>query len=146
MHVSSSTKYGWQHPNFVKYALWSYMMPLFITGLTVGIESLVNQHEDTLLRSGVGKDSCFLSGDGILLYLIVPTTPILITNICFFSLTSWNLCFGFWSSKTEELQRIYSIGKIMVMTGITWISEVISWAITHFYQEYDNQTLMVTDL
>ena len=138
-------KYGWQHPSFKYYAMWSYFMPLCITGFTFCMENFINNYEDTIFHPGIGTESCFLGNEGILLYLIVPTTPILVINFTFFVLTTWNLCCGIWSQDDEKFKNVSkmasSIIKIFLATGISWIAEVVSWSLYYFF---NNEELILT--
>ena len=96
----------------------------------------MNHYEDTLFHPGIGTESCFLGQEGILLYLIVPTTPVLVVNLIFFLITTWNLCCGIWATSVEDQDAGFksvskmagNICKIFVATGISWIAEAVSAA------------------
>ena len=75
-----SLKYGWKHPKFIWYSLWSYMTPLSITLATFLIETNVNHYEDTLHQPGVGKVSKII----IDITILISTTKIF--NTCIFTL------------------------------------------------------------
>ena len=130
-------EYGWKHPQFKYYALWSYGMPCLITLMTILMENLANHHEGTLLHPGIGEGSCFLSKEGTLLYVVVPTAPILLFNVGFFIFTTRELCCGVWSDKDASplenaLSKVRNITKLFIVTGLTWVVDLVSWLIFYF--------------
>ena len=60
---TSDLKYGWKHPKFKFYALWSYGMPCVVSVITICIEKLAFHYEDTLLHPGIGKVFRLLSSE-----------------------------------------------------------------------------------
>ena len=103
-------------------------------------------YEDTLFHPGIGTESCFLGKEGTLLYLIVPSTPILLINLIFFILTIFNLCCGIWSQDEERFKNVskmsVNVCKIFLATGISWIAESVSWILFYFNNE-ENQELVL---
>jgi hypothetical protein len=88
-------------------------------------------YEDTLFHPGIGTDSCFLGKEGTLLYLIVPSTPILLINLIFFILTIFNLCCGIWSQDEERFKNVskmsVNVCKIFLATGKVIIHKQFLW-------------------
>nr|AJA06111.1 G-protein coupled receptor Mth-like protein 1 [Dastarcus helophoroides] len=116
------------------YEVYAWGVPLVIAG-TAAILDIVATEENNLLRPNFGKSSCWFHGDTEkLTFFYGPIGVLLIINLALFGLTARELTCGLWKrelvkSTTERAALGRVCMKLVVVMGVTWIFDIISWAI-----------------
>jgi hypothetical protein len=97
--ASGPSRWGFRHPRYKWYALYSWACPLVVVAVTI----LMNYLPDLptgVIRPAVGEKSCFLgTTTARAVYLFVIVVPLASANIFFFAASTWNLCCGVWATK-----------------------------------------------
>ncbi|KAF5291207.1 hypothetical protein FQA39_LY14449 [Lamprigera yunnana] len=116
------------------YELYAWGGPLFITALAAILDSVPYKRDSTFLRPGFGTNNCWFAGNmEILAYFYGPVGVLLAINLALFILTTRELTCGLWKgelvkSTTERAALGKVCMKLVIVMGITWILDVVSWA------------------
>lgn len=117
------------------YACYAWGGPLLVAGLAALFDYLPPQPGYTFLRPRFGENYCWFYGDmEILTYFFGPVGVLLATNLLLFAATAWELTCGLWKrevvkSTTERAALGRVCMKLVVVMGVTWVADVISWAV-----------------
>lgn len=115
------------------YSAYAWGVPLLISVIAFTVDHLP---ETQLLRPGFGERSCWFSGEhlSIFAYFFGPIGLLLCANIVLFISTTHQLTCGLWKrddvkSTTEKTALGKVCLKLVVVMGVTWIADVISWVV-----------------
>ncbi|XP_067637536.1 probable G-protein coupled receptor Mth-like 1 [Eurosta solidaginis] len=115
------------------YSAYAWGVPLLISVIAFTVDNLP---ETQLLRPGFGVRSCWFSGEhlSIFAYFYGPLGLLLCANIILFISTTHQLTCGLWKrddvkSSTEKTALGKVCLKLVVVMGVTWIADVISWLV-----------------
>ncbi|XP_015595249.1 probable G-protein coupled receptor Mth-like 1 [Cephus cinctus] len=117
------------------YACYAWGGPLLVAGLAALLDYLPPQPEYNFLRPRFGEKQCWFYGDmEILVYFFVPVGILLAVNLVFFAATAWELTCGLWKgefvkSNTERAALGRVCMKLVIVMGVTWVTDVVSWAV-----------------
>lgn len=115
------------------YSLYAFGGPLLITFVAACIDQVP---ETTLLRPGFGQLFCWFDNRNlsIFAYFYGPIGLLLCANIALFVSTTHQLTCGLWkrddaktSTEKSALGRVCL--KLVVVMGLTWIAEILSWLV-----------------
>ncbi|KAJ6645899.1 putative G-protein coupled receptor Mth-like 1, partial [Pseudolycoriella hygida] len=123
--------------------VYAWGVPLIICIVAIILDHLPKSPEDTFLRPRFGEKKCWFYGDlEILTYFYGPIGILLCVNFLLFASTARQLTCGLWKrddvkSTTERsfksLISRAALGrvclKLIVVMGVTWVADVISWAV-----------------
>ena len=116
-------------PLFVIYCLWGWGAPVCFL-----IAALITHHiRGHHLRPGFGEQSCWFKGSKqTWAHFYGPIAILLTLNIIYLGLTSWRLWHQYHDYSGSKLRalrfKFLLYVKLILVTGITWIFEVISFA------------------
>lgn len=115
------------------YSAYAWGLPMLITTIAVCVNSAP---DSSLLRPGFGEHGCWFSGErlSIFAYFFGPIGVLLCINIMLFVSTTYQLTCGLWKrddvkSTTEKTALGKVCLKLVVVMGVTWIADVLSWII-----------------
>ncbi|XP_076160503.1 adhesion G-protein coupled receptor methuselah-like 1 [Ptiloglossa arizonensis] len=117
------------------YACYAWGGPLLVAGLAALLDHLPPQPQYTFLRPRFGEKQCWFYGDmEILAYFFGPIGVLLAVNLLFFAATARELTCGLWKgefvkSTTERAALGRVCMKLVVVMGVTWVADVVSWAV-----------------
>lgn len=115
------------------YSAYAWGVPLLICC----VASIIDHLPDTnLLQPGFGIGHCWFSGEDlpIFAYFYGPMGALLCFNIILFISTTHQLTCGLWKrddvkSSTEKTALGKVCLKLVVVMGVTWIADIISWLV-----------------
>ncbi|XP_053662114.1 probable G-protein coupled receptor Mth-like 1 [Anopheles marshallii] len=138
------------------YEVYAWGVPLVFAGVAAILDNLPDS-SDTYLRPRFGEAKCWFYGNmEMLTYFFGPIGILLFVNLLLFASTARQLTCGLWKrddvkSTTERRGLVSSpsysaaLGrvclKLVVVMGVTWVADVISWAVGG-----PNYIWIVTDL
>ncbi|KAM7347331.1 adhesion G-protein coupled receptor methuselah-like 1 isoform 1-T4 [Cochliomyia hominivorax] len=115
------------------YSAYAWGIPLLIATIAACVNLIP---ESSLLRPGFGEHKCWFSGErlSIFAYFFGPVGILLSINIMLFVSTTHQLTCGLWKrddvkSTTEKTALGKVCLKLVVVMGVTWIVDVISWIV-----------------
>lgn len=117
------------------YIVYAWGLPLLISGLAVIYDNIPEDEHETFLRPRFGERNCWFYGDmEILTYFFGPIGILLCINLLLFASTARQLTCGLWKrddvkSTTERAALGRVCLKLVVVMGVTWMADVISWAV-----------------
>ncbi|XP_011868048.1 PREDICTED: probable G-protein coupled receptor Mth-like 1 [Vollenhovia emeryi] len=117
------------------YACYAWGGPLLVAGLAALLDHLPPQPQYTFLRPRFGEKQCWFYGDmEILAYFFGPIGVLLAINLMFFAVTARELTCGLWKgefvkSTTERATLGRICMKLVIVMGVTWVADVVSWAV-----------------
>ncbi|KAL0109423.1 hypothetical protein PUN28_014472 [Cardiocondyla obscurior] len=117
------------------YACYAWGGPFLVAGLAALLDHLPPQPQYTFLRPRFGEKMCWFYGDmEILAYFFGPIGVLLAINLMFFAVTARELTCGLWKgefvkSTTERATLGRICMKLVIVMGITWVADVVSWAV-----------------
>ncbi|XP_036138367.1 probable G-protein coupled receptor Mth-like 1 [Monomorium pharaonis] len=117
------------------YACYAWGGPFLVAGLAALLDHLPPQPEYTFLRPRFGEKQCWFYGDmEILAYFFGPIGVLLAVNLMFFAVTARELTCGLWKgefvkSTTERATLGRICMKLVIVMGVTWVADVVSWAV-----------------
>ncbi|XP_072745096.1 probable G-protein coupled receptor Mth-like 1 isoform X2 [Anoplolepis gracilipes] len=117
------------------YACYAWGGPLLVAGLAALLDHLPSQPQYTFLRPRFGEKQCWFYGDmEILAYFFGPVGVLLAVNLLFFAVTARELTCGLWKgefvkSTTERATLGRICMKLVIVMGVTWVADVVSWAV-----------------
>ncbi|XP_016931738.2 probable G-protein coupled receptor Mth-like 1 [Drosophila suzukii] len=115
------------------YSLYAWGGPMLITFAAACVDQLP---ETTLLKPGFGQLYCWFDNRNlsIFAYFYGPIGLLLCANIALFVSTTHQLTCGLWkredvksSSEKSALGRVCL--KLVVVMGVTWIADILSWLV-----------------
>lgn len=115
------------------YEAYAWGGPLVIAGVAAALDNLPADQYAHLLRPGFGDVKCWFRGDYELLpYFFGPVGVLLVINLCLFIATARELTCGLWkadgakpTTERATLRRVCL--KLVVVMGVTWVADVVSW-------------------
>ncbi|CAD6219704.1 GSCOCG00011523001-RA-CDS [Cotesia congregata] len=117
------------------YACYAWGGPFLVAGLAALLDHLPAQPHNPFLRPRFGEKMCWFYGDTeILAYFFGPIGVLLIINVIFFIATARELTCGLWKgefvkSTTERAALGRVCLKLVIVMGVTWVADIISWAV-----------------
>ncbi|XP_034934863.1 probable G-protein coupled receptor Mth-like 1 [Chelonus insularis] len=117
------------------YACYAWGGPLLIAGVAALFDHLPAENHYSFLKPKFGEKMCWFYGDTeILAYFYGPIGVLFLINVIFFIATTHELTCGLWKgefvkSTTERAALSRVCFKLVIVMGVTWIADVISWAI-----------------
>ncbi|XP_076675179.1 adhesion G-protein coupled receptor methuselah-like 1 [Andrena cerasifolii] len=117
------------------YAAYAWGGPFLVAGVAALLDHLPSNPQYTFLRPRFGEKQCWFYGDmEILAYFFGPIGVLLAVNLLFFAATARELTCGLWKgefvkSTTERAALGRVCMKLVVVMGITWVADVLSWAV-----------------
>uniref|UniRef100_A0A7G3AVA5 Putative g-protein coupled receptor mth-like 1 isoform x2 n=1 Tax=Lutzomyia longipalpis TaxID=7200 RepID=A0A7G3AVA5_LUTLO len=117
------------------YEVYAWGVPLLFSGVAAILDNLPDSTDDAFLRPRFGEKKCWFYGDvEMLTYFYGPIGVLLFVNIILFASTARQLTCGLWKrddvkSTTERAALGRVCLKLVVVMGVTWIADVISWAV-----------------
>ncbi|XP_046744401.1 probable G-protein coupled receptor Mth-like 1 [Diprion similis] len=115
------------------YACYAWGGPLFIAGLAALLDNLPEQPGLIFLRPRFGEKYCWFYGSmESLTYFFGPVGILLTINVLLFAATARELTCGLWKrevvkSTTERAALGRVCMKLVVVMGVTWVVDLISW-------------------
>ncbi|XP_058809008.1 probable G-protein coupled receptor Mth-like 1 [Phymastichus coffea] len=115
------------------YGAYAWGGPLVVAGLAAFLDHLPRLPGQSFLRPRFGEKQCWFYGDmEILAYFFGPIGVLLVINLLFFMATARELTCGLWKgefvkSTTERAALGKVCLKLVVVMGVPWIFDVISW-------------------
>ncbi|GBP93265.1 Probable G-protein coupled receptor Mth-like 1 [Eumeta japonica] len=114
------------------YCAYAWGGPLALAGAAVLVDHLAGP---VALRPRFAKQRCWFYGDAeILVYFFGPVGVLLCVNLALFASTTRQLTCGLWrrddlksTSERAALGRVCA--KLVVVMGVTWAADVVSWAV-----------------
>ncbi|XP_058059118.1 probable G-protein coupled receptor Mth-like 1 isoform X2 [Anopheles bellator] len=128
------------------YEVYAWGVPLVIAGVAAILDNLPDS-SDSYLKPRFGEARCWFFGDmEMLTYFFGPIGILLGINLLLFASTARQLTCGLWKrddvkSTTERAALGRVCLKLVVVMGVTWVADVISWAVGG-----PNYIWIVTDL
>ncbi|XP_025834361.1 probable G-protein coupled receptor Mth-like 1 [Agrilus planipennis] len=117
------------------YEVYAWGGPLVIAGTAAILDVIPEDSEYAFLRPRFGTKQCWFYGDiEILTYFYGPVGALLVINLALFAATARELTCGLWKrelvkSTTERAALGRVCMKLVVVMGVTWIADVLSWAV-----------------
>lgn len=114
------------------YNVYAWGFPTIIAG--VGLILDITK-PDNAIRPHFGEARCWFKGEAeIFAYFYAPIGFLLFINLLLFAMTTRQLTCGLWKrddvkSTTERAALGRVCMKLVIVMGITWIADVLSWAI-----------------
>ncbi|CAK1552714.1 unnamed protein product [Leptosia nina] len=116
------------------YMVYAWGGPLALAGAALLLDGLPADAAPALLRPRFGEQRCWFYGDlEILVYFFGPVGVLLLVNLALFLSTTRQLTCGLWrrdevksTSERAALGRVCA--KLVVVMGVTWGADVVSWA------------------
>ncbi|XP_072943482.1 probable G-protein coupled receptor Mth-like 1 [Epargyreus clarus] len=116
------------------YMVYAWGGPLLVAGAAALLDRLPPDAAPGVLRPGFAVQRCWFYGDmEILAYFFGPVGVLLLVNLALFVSTTRQLTCGLWrrdevksTSERAALGRVCA--KLVVVMGVTWGADVISWA------------------
>ncbi|CAG9761866.1 unnamed protein product [Ceutorhynchus assimilis] len=116
------------------YEAYAWGLPFLIVFIgAVGDLASSNSTEGSFLRPRFASNQCWFGGDKeVLVYFYGPMGLLLGINLVLFGLTARELTCGLWKrelvkSTTERAALGRICAKLVVVMGVSWIMDVISW-------------------
>ncbi|XP_012233604.1 probable G-protein coupled receptor Mth-like 1 [Linepithema humile] len=124
-------------PLYYAYCIWGWGGPACFLIVALTLHNLKGQH----LKPGFGEYSCWFAGTAqTWAYFYGPVTILLTLNMIYLGLTSWRLWHqyrNYTGSKLRVLRfKCLLYIKLVLVMGITWIFEIISFAIDTKMDEF----------
>uniref|UniRef100_A0A2M4BHU4 Putative g-protein coupled receptor mth-like 1 n=2 Tax=Anopheles marajoara TaxID=58244 RepID=A0A2M4BHU4_9DIPT len=116
------------------YEVYAWGVPLVIAGVAAILDNLPGGN-DTYLKPRFGEARCWFFGDmEMLTYFFGPIGLLLGINLLLFASTARQLTCGLWKrddvkSTTERAALGRVCLKLVVVMGVTWVADVVSWAV-----------------
>lgn len=116
------------------YSVYAWGGPLLVAGAAALLDHLPPDPAYTFLRPRFAVQRCWFYGDlEILTYFFGPVGVLLLVNLALFASTARQLTCGLWrrdevksTSERAALGRVCA--KLVVVMGVTWGADVVSWA------------------
>ncbi|CAH1403375.1 unnamed protein product [Nezara viridula] len=118
------------------YEIYAWGGPLIIAGIGALMDSLPESAANpSFLRPKFGEMRCWFYGDTeVFAYFFAPIGFLLLMNLTLFAATARELTCGLWKtevvkSNTERATLGRVCLKLVVVMGITWVADVVSWVV-----------------
>ncbi|XP_047021737.1 probable G-protein coupled receptor Mth-like 1 [Helicoverpa zea] len=116
------------------YMVYAWGGPLLLAGAAAALDALPPVAAAPFLRPRFAVQRCWFYGDmEILVYFFGPVGVLLLVNLALFVSTTRQLTCGLWrrdevksTSERAALGRVCA--KLVVVMGVTWGADVVSWA------------------
>ncbi|CAH0702111.1 unnamed protein product [Spodoptera exigua] len=116
------------------YMVYAWGGPLLLAGAAAALDQLPPAAAAPFLRPRFAVQRCWFYGDmEILVYFFGPVGVLLLVNLALFISTTRQLTCGLWrrdevksTSERAALGRVCA--KLVVVMGVTWGADVVSWA------------------
>lgn len=118
------------------YWVYAWGVPAIIAGVAAILDQIPSQGpNDKFLRPKFGEIRCWFAGDmEILTYFFGPIGILLCINLLLFASTARQLTCGLWKrddvkSTTERAALGRVCLKLVIVMGVTWVADIISWLV-----------------
>uniref|UniRef100_A0A336LR90 CSON011196 protein n=1 Tax=Culicoides sonorensis TaxID=179676 RepID=A0A336LR90_CULSO len=114
------------------YNAYAWGFPTIIAGIGLILDAI---KANNVIRPHFAEQNCWFSGETeIAAYFFAPIGILLCINLLLFAMTTRQLTCGLWKrddvkSTTERAALGRVCMKLVIVMGITWIADVLSWAI-----------------
>ncbi|KAL7304127.1 hypothetical protein TKK_0003583 [Trichogramma kaykai] len=115
------------------YAVYAFGCPFLIVAFGAMLDQLSISYDYDFLRPRFGDKQCWFYGNmEILAYFFGPIGLLLMINVLFFLSTAHELTCGLWKGdiikSTSERAKLGKVClKLVILMGVPWIFDVISW-------------------
>merc|ERR1712029_1035378 len=144
-------KFGFFNPQFKFYALYAFGCPGLVILITIILQYLPDEYQENYIAPRINRGHCLLgkAGQGLdipqLWYFHLINIFTLVSILAFFGIFLWKLAFGNQTqiAATEKeraarrKQRMKVAIKMFFVMGLTWIADMISWAIATNHGEFE---------
>ena len=144
-------KFGFFNPQFKFYALYAFGCPGLVILITIILQYLPDEYQENYIAPRINRGHCLLgkAGQGLdipqLWYFHLINIFTLVSILAFFGIFLWKLAFGnqtqIAATEKERAQRRKQRMKVAVkmffVMGLTWIADMISWAIATNHGEFE---------
>lgn len=121
----------------VLYELYAWGGPLIIVSVGAIMDHVLMDSYPTMLRPKFGHVRCWFHGDmELFVYFFGPIGILLLVNLILFAATTRELTCGLWkgevvksSTERERTGLSHICLRLVIIMGITWIVDLLSWAI-----------------
>uniref|UniRef100_A0A8D8LLW3 Probable G-protein coupled receptor Mth-like 1 n=1 Tax=Cacopsylla melanoneura TaxID=428564 RepID=A0A8D8LLW3_9HEMI len=117
------------------YELYAWGVPLVISGIGALMDLLPSEYQPNMMKPKFGEKRCWFYGDAeILPYFFLPIGILLFLNLTLFMATARELTCGLWKTEvvksTNERATLGRVClKLVIVMGITWVADILSWGI-----------------
>lgn len=145
-------KFGFYYPEFKYYAMYGFGCPGLVTLVTIILQYLPEAYQGNYVAPRINDGTCSLgqAGKGLdipqLWYFHLINIFTLLSILAFFTIFLWNIGCGLWTSSTnttdkeraeKRRQRMRVVIKMFFVMGLTWIADIIHWAIETKHGKYE---------
>ncbi|XP_068242978.1 probable G-protein coupled receptor Mth-like 3 isoform X1 [Palaemon carinicauda] len=131
---------------FLLYSLYAWGSPLLIASITMVMQTLDSSHVNIVRPNFLNaREMCWFEGrKSLWLYVYMIILILVNMNICFFVMVAYILLKSrnnqqLQRARSQNRDRLWLCGKIFLVMGIVWITEVIS------YQQGTCEAWILTD-
>ncbi|CAH0554466.1 unnamed protein product [Brassicogethes aeneus] len=117
------------------YQLYAWGLPMIIASTAATLDFVPKSEDSNLIRPNFGETKCWFTGHTeVLTFFYGPIGILLFINLALFALTARELTCGLWKrelvkSTTERAALGRVCMKLVVVMGVTWIADILSWAV-----------------
>merc|ERR1712096_345732 len=153
---AGNTKFGgFKHAKFKWYALYGWGIPLLVSIVTITMQLLPPRLTNKYVTPGIGDMYCFIrSGLPSFYYCYMVAGIAMLSTVVLFLLFVRTLWCGIWSrdngnaierrTRAQIVQDVQTTFKMLVYLGLTWILDVIAFALQPYEHTNGFIQIMVT--
>ena len=146
-------RFGFFNPQFKFYALYAFGCPAVVILITIILQYLPDEYQENYIAPRINDGTCLLgeAGQGWdipqLWYFHLINIFTLVSILVFFGIFLWKLAFGEISRNSNAAterekaerrkQRMKVAIKMFFVMGLTWIADMISWAIATKHGKFE---------
>ncbi|KAL1450488.1 hypothetical protein WDU94_002852 [Cyamophila willieti] len=116
------------------YKLYAWGVPLIISGLGALMDHLPPDYQPNMMKPKFGESRCWFHGELRFYRISFYHWYSVVPNLTLFMLTARELTCGLWKTEvvksTNERAMLGRVClKLVIVMGITWVADILSWAI-----------------
>jgi hypothetical protein len=108
------------------YSIYAWLIPSVISAITLILELFATEEESSL-RPRFTSSCWFNNHNSVLAFFYGPISAFLVVNVVFYVLTVLHLRRGAQQSTGQQKSKLLLYVKLLVVMGLCWILEVVSW-------------------